>query len=369
MNELLLSSPNEARNAARARTFCDEFRHPGARRYVLGRNVYARALVERFPIEGVIDDYTADREWLSRPVVRSGQVPADAMVVVAAGGMPLTAMARIEALGLRGLDYFAFRRHAGEQLPEIVFNAGWVDDYREHPAEYRWIHDRLADPESRQILRKLLSFRVKGEIEFLSGFTNRESSQYFESFLHLATDGESFLDVGGYRGESSLQFMTYCPRYRSIDVFEPDPENRRACAEALAGRPNVAIHPFGASDRAGRLRIASCGSQSRIAEDGDVEIEVRRLDELAPDSPTYLKIDIEGGEHPALDGARGLIAAHRPRLAIAVYHGAGDFWRIPRRVLSIRDDYDIVLRHYTESIYETVMYFVPHGARADTGHA
>ena len=28
-------------------------------------------------------------------------------------------------------------------------------------------------------------------------------------------------------------------------------------------------------------------------------------------------------------------------------------------VLSIRSDYKIYLRHYTEGIYETVMYFIP----------
>jgi hypothetical protein len=88
-------------------------------------------------------------------------------------------------------------------------------------------------------------------------------------------------------------------------------------------------------------------------------IEVDRLDDVLDEAPTLIKIDIEGEEAAAIEGARRTIAAHHPRLAICVYHRAGDFWRIPRQVLAIRDDYDIYLRHYTESIYETVMFFMP----------
>ena len=58
-----------------------------------------------------------------------------------------------------------------------------------------------------------------------------------------------------------------------------------------------------------------------------------------------LKMDIEGAECQALEGARQTIAQCHPRLAICVYHNVGDFYRIPRLVLSIRSDYDIYLRH------------------------
>ena len=70
-------------------------------------------------------------------------------------------------------------------------------------------------------------------------------------------------------------------------------------------------------------------------------------------------MDIEGGELAALEGARGSIEAHRPALAVCVYHRPSDFWTVPRTILSMSPDYLVYLRHYTESIYETVMYFVP----------
>jgi hypothetical protein len=42
-----------------------------------------------------------------------------------------------------------------------------------------------------------------------------------------------------------------------------------------------------------------------------------------------------------------------------VYHQASDLWRIPQEIFSIRDDYTIYLRHYTEGVTETVMFFMP----------
>ena len=70
-------------------------------------------------------------------------------------------------------------------------------------------------------------------------------------------------------------------------------------------------------------------------------------------------MDIEGGELKALQGAKKLIAQFKPRLAISVYHRFSDFWVIPKEILSLSVDYKIYLRHYTEGVDETVMFFVP----------
>ena len=70
-------------------------------------------------------------------------------------------------------------------------------------------------------------------------------------------------------------------------------------------------------------------------------------------------MDIEGSESLAIQGAKETILKYHPRLAICVYHKGTDYIEIPKRVLEIRDDYDVFLRHYTEGINETVMFFMP----------
>ena len=70
-------------------------------------------------------------------------------------------------------------------------------------------------------------------------------------------------------------------------------------------------------------------------------------------------MDIEGAEGVAIDGAKNTIMKCHPRMAICVYHKADDLWKIPEQIFSIRDDYKIYLRHYTEGVDETVIFFIP----------
>lgn len=359
---MILSAPGEAERAAAAQRFCAEFLAAGPRpKYLLGRNVYAEAVARHVDLAGFVDDFYPEANWLGRPVVRSQDVPAGALVLNAAGGRPLSAQRRLDDLGLENLDYFAFAKYAGLPLIPVVFNEGFGADFQDNEAQYRWIEGRFYDELSCSLFRKLISFRLKYDLELLRGFEAREHAQYFEDFMDLQPDGESFVDVGGYDGATSREFMRRCPGYRAVHVFEPEPQNYRKCVAALGSSAKVHCHPLGLSDARRSLRLTAQGSGSKIVEDGAVVIEVDRLDDVLKDqdAPTLIKIDIEGEEAAAIEGARRTIAAHHPRLAICVYHRAGDFWRIPRQVLAIRDDYDIYLRHYTESIYETVMFFMP----------
>lgn len=357
---MILSAPGEAERAVAAQRFCAEFLAAGSRpKYLLGRNVYAESVTKKVDLAGFVDDFSAEASYLGRPVVRSQAVPANALVLNAAGGRPLSAKRRLDELGLENLDYFAFAKYAGLPLTPVVFNEGFGEDLQANAAEYRWIEGRFYDELSCGLFRKLVSFRLKYDLELLRGFEAREHAQYFEDFLDLQPDGETFVDVGGYNGANSREFMRRCPGYRAVHVFEPEPQNFQTCLAALGACANVHCHPLGLSDARRSLRLTAQGSGSKIVEDGAVVIEVDRLDDVLDEAPTLIKIDIEGEEAAAIAGARRTIAAHHPRLAVCVYHRAGDFWRIPRQVLAIRDDYDIYLRHYTESIYETVMFFMP----------
>ncbi|MBP6421257.1 MAG: FkbM family methyltransferase [Propionivibrio sp.] len=359
---MILSAPGEAERGAAAQRFCAEFLADGPRsKYLLGRNVYAESVARHVDLAGFVDDFTSEASYLGQPVIRSQDIPADALVLNAAGGRPLSAKRRLDELGLENLDYFAFAKYAGLPLIPVVFNEGFSEEFQANEVEYRWIEERFYDELSCSLFRKLTSFRLKYDLELLRGFEAREHAQYFEDFLDLQVDGEGFVDVGGYDGATSREFMRLCPGYRAVHVFEPEPQNYRKCVAALGSSANVRCHPLGLSDAKRSLRLMAQGSGSKIVDDGAVVIEVDRLDDVLEeqDAPTLIKIDIEGEEAAAIEGARRTIAAHHPRLAICVYHRAGDFWRIPRQVLAIRDDYDIYLRHYTESIYETVMFFMP----------
>lgn len=330
-----------------------------SKRFIFGRNVYARAVSQKVDVAGFIDDYTSDTEYEGRPIINRTEIPNDAVVLSASGGRPLTVQKLLDDQGIRNLDYFSLYKWGKLNLPEAVFNEGFQKEFDAHKADIGRVFSRLADEESREVLVKLLSFRYTYNLSNLQGFTERQTEQYFEPFFFVNAHQSVFVDVGGFDGFTSEEFIRRAPDYHAVYIFEPEADNRARCLERLKGFRNINSLPYGAGSENASLKFSSNGSGSAISDDGELEIEIRRIDDLLTEAPTFLKMDIEGAELMALDGARDTIIKYRPALAIAVYHRPSDIWSIPKKILQFYEGYKIYLRHYTESIYETVMYFIP----------
>lgn len=346
-----------------AERFCERFASdPSVRKYIFGYNRYTRAVLRHCTVDAVVDDFAPSDTVDGVPVIPSSAIPQESLVLVASGGRPLSARERLRQLNITQLDYFQFRLHFDAPLPAIHFNEGFDEDFNKHHQQYQWVYDRFDDEESREVFTRLINFRLHYDLEFLEGFTDREKLQYFEPFLHLRPSGESFADIGAYDGHTSLTFAKHCPDYRSIHAFEPDPDNMKKAGETLRYLPRTHLHQLAISDSPGQMKLSPDGSGSQLSSDGELRVDTARLDDVTSEAFSLIKMDIEGAESSAINGARAIIQHHHPRLAVAVYHyteGAGPFWRIPAQVLDIRDDYDLYIRHYTESIYETVMFFIP----------
>ncbi len=194
-------------------------------RYVLGRNEYAVSIAQCVDIDGFIDDFTTETEFLGKPILKMDDVPKNSMVVSAViFVVPLTAMRKLKAHGLQGLDYFRFLKYSGLPLKEISFLTECKKDLENHFQKYQWVYHRLGDAASKEILMKLLNFRASGDLHYMLDFENRQAHQYFEDFYSF-DDDEVFVDAGGYDGLTSLAFIQRCPTYQSIHFFEPDLAN------------------------------------------------------------------------------------------------------------------------------------------------
>jgi len=341
--------------------FCRRFVHDKTKpRYVLGRNEYAVSIARCVNIDGFIDDFTAEKEFLGKPILKMDEVPKNSMVVCAViFVVPLTAMKKLEAHGLQSLDYFRFFKYSGLTLKEISFLTESKKDIENHFQKYQWVYHRLGDATSKEILTKLLNFRASGDLQYMLGFEDKQAHQYFEDFYPLG-DGEVFVDAGGYDGMTSRAFIQKCPRYQSIHFFEPDSANLEAARRNLSGFGNIYFYKMGLAQAKKTLRFsAGAGSASKLSETGDVTIAVDALDDIIQERVSFIKMDIEGAEGPALTGARRHIVNDHPKLAVCCYHRVEDLWQIPEQVMSMRDDYQLYLRHYTDGLHETVMYFIP----------
>ena len=173
--------------------------------------------------------------------------------------------------------------------------------------------------------------------------------------------GEFFADVGALDGSTTEYFLKHFEDGHAY-VLEPNPKQFQITRESLRDYPQAELFPYGAYDKNTTLRFdPQEGSEggARVSESGDIEIEVRRLDDLLENRPvTFLKMDIEGSELAALRGAERIIREQRPKLAICVYHKPEDMWEIPSFILSCHPDYKLYLRHHSMLADETVLYAV-----------
>jgi methyltransferase, FkbM family len=216
----------------------------------------------------------------------------------------------------------------------------------------------MADDLSRETYRGLARFWGTREIrETPRVFPN----QYFVEVVPTRFY-RSFADVGAYDGDTLRQHIECLPLgFDNYYAIEPDPANLSHFNPAPDTVDNLHMFAVAASDRSGTLSWSSAERSSQAAERGEGEVPCDRLDSILAGRPvTFIKMDLEGHELHALEGARGIVAEQRPALAICVYHRYEHLWRVPVWIDSlVPGGYRFYLRHHLWGFMESVCYAVP----------
>lgn len=186
-------------------------------------------------------------------------------------------------------------------------------------------------------------------------------SQYFDLPYLNHEDEEVFVDAGCFDGITVRNFVRWSGgNYKEILSFEPDEKCYRECREALKDVKNLTIDNIGLWNREDVLRFHGTGtSDSRIDTDGEMQIKVGKLDDIAYNKKiSFIKMDIEGAEKEAILGARNIISIQKPKMAVSIYHKREDIWELPKLLLEINPEYKFYLRHYSFRDAETVLYAI-----------
>jgi hypothetical protein len=166
-------------------------------KFIFGRNIYTEELIKKIKgIRGIIDDFYNNKEYLGLPIIKLEDLPRDSYICIVSGGKILTAINRVKSLGFKNvIHYVDLLKYSKIKLRDLLFNENFKEIFDTNKNEFITIYNQLSDEFSKNIYRKIISFRYFYNVNFLKGFKNREKEQYFEEFLKLGGD-EVFLDVG-----------------------------------------------------------------------------------------------------------------------------------------------------------------------------
>lgn len=170
---------------------------------------------------------------------------------------------------------------------------------------------------------------------------------------HHPAQGEVHLDVGAQIGSYSLLAAT---SGAIVHAIEPDPNNRRFLRRNIrANKLDIQVCSIGAWNKEDTLNFRSHDAMSSIKGVGMIpstlpalnRIKVGTIDNIVKQLGTQkidvIKMDIEGAEIEALEGARNTILKDHPVLLIEAYHQRGGQPTLGRvlallRSLGIPDD-------------------------------
>lgn len=222
-------------------------------------------------------------------------------------------------------------------------------------------YEILNDEKSKLTFNNLLNFRKSSSLLYLKDIIDK--NQYFDSEIIKMSSKEVFVDGGAYTGDTIEEFINLTSnKFDSIYSFEPDKENFNRLKEFVnkTNVHNIYVNNLGLHNKRNRLNFSSNGNVgSNININGKDIIEVISLDEyLENKKVSFIKMDIEGSEKEALQGAQKLIKKYKPKLAICIYHKPEDLWEIPFYIKSLVNDYKIYIRHYGRDWCDTVCYAV-----------
>jgi FkbM family methyltransferase len=177
--------------------------------------------------------------------------------------------------------------------------------------------------------------------------------------------GDVVLDIGAYKGETTLWFADKVGPEGLVLALEP---GRQTCAvlrrnidrNQLSTMAPIRVLPCAAGAHEGTARFIAAGGAAALGAEGETTVAITTVDALVAEQHLarvdFIKMDIEGGEVDALRGAEETLRRFAPRLAITVYHRPNDLPDVVAVVRQACPSYRLYLSHKSPRLGETVVF-------------
>ena len=214
--------------------------------------------------------------------------------------------------------------------------------------------------------------------DFFLGIHDLQLDQYTHKEVSVSK-GDVIIDAGAFIGDTAAVFYKKTDGDCSIHSFELLPESIdlfKANIKKNNMENNVIINQLALYDVSGEklsFDFESSEGANKIKENNNSNnsIESISLDDYVKNSKLssvdFIKMDIEGGEIPALKGSIETIKTFKPKLAICLYHIWTDPILIPEFINSLGVNYNFYFKwvHLTRG-WEAVLLASPSVKKVDS---
>lgn len=345
--------------------FIESYRNSGESVFLFGAGFCGRVyskLMQRYqmPIEGIIDnykDFMGDNRVLRMDEVARKYDLSNCLFIVSAPS-----------------KYLEIEKQLLELVrPDQIFNfpiSRYDDPLNEpkvareyllsHKSDLRWCFDRLEDDFSRDVLVHTTLGALAADIKQYNMVWT--SDFYYPPDIISFSEDEVMVELGANNGETLRDFIARCPNFKKVYCFEPGEvcmAPLKQITEPYGDR--ITVLPKAAWNKCGQIGFVNMDGIMNSKVDmngGDTIVETAAVDEEVLEDITYMKMDVEGAEMMALEGAKNQIIKNKPKLAISVYHKKEDIIDIPRYLLELRPDYKFYMRYHGWDGTDVVLYAV-----------
>lgn len=273
-------------------------------------------------------------------------------------------------------------RSALLQLSEIIgrercvtFNDLILDDLMsEHQSEMYYyaqrdkmlkVYDMLADDLSKYIYANIICLRIAPHLAEAEYEELYSAPQYFPNDIISLSEEEHIVDCGAYTGDTLDEFLKIAKKFEKYYAFELDKDNydKLKTKSQQIDENSIRCYHLGVWKETKNItygKMSASDSYSIYNNSECEESKVVALDEqLANQRVTFIKMDIEGAEMSALQGAEQIISTQKPQMAVCIYHRIDDMWNVPLYLVGLNSAYKFFVRHHAKWwVSETVCYAI-----------
>ena len=208
------------------------------------------------------------------------------------------------------------------------------------------IKNRLFDARSKTVFENIIKFKQTADLSLLCTTEDNEYDVY--NSLFETKRYSKIFDLGAYTGDTVSKFATLFPFYEKIVAVEPDVKNYSKLLQNTADLHNIYCENAAVSYLDGQMFFGNEGGRNQAIDKGKSITKTITIDTLTDKygAPDFIKFDIEGQELNGIIGGEKTIKEYKPALMVSAYHRSEDIFSIPLKILSLRDDYKMYIRHF-----------------------